>query len=327
MSAFPHHYTLYGLTVSSNRPIAGLLPAGPEQTSNAITVDFAGEIQPRPATPPFMKGGFETLWHLDDQRWLVEYSAPEKSYVWTALHEPGSIVVRWNDDAILDDIAPILQGSAISATLHLRGIPLLHASILAVGDFAIAVMGAPGAGKSTTAAAFVAAGYALVSDDIGALDLTGPGVQVHSGYPRMRLYSDSANAAGLDVDALQKVFRDDLLDDKFFIELPQTSFRSGRLPLRAIYILQPRAGDAHEPAIGGFDGLAAVPELMKNLYSLRFLDRGRFEKALENCMRIAIAVPVRTVQAAHDLSKLRLLVQSIAADAHIASIDVRESQT
>ena len=315
MSAFPHHYALYGLDVHSNRAIAGLCRARAEQPSNVITLDFAGEVEAGPAAAPFLTSGFETLWHLDEQRWLVQYSAPEKGYVWTALHEPGAIVVRWNDDAILDDVAPILQGSAISATLHLRGIPLLHACILAIDDFAVAVIGAPGAGKSTTAAAFVAAGYALVSDDIGALDVAGPDVRVHSGYPRMRLYSDSARAAGFDDAALQRVFHEPLLGDKSFVELPPEAFRHGPLPLRAVYVLQPRKSGSHETTIAAVNGRASVPVLMENIYSVRFLDRRRLQNAFANCTRIASAAAVRTVRAADDLGALSALVEAIAADA------------
>ncbi|HYH09220.1 MAG TPA: hypothetical protein VEK11_19395 [Thermoanaerobaculia bacterium] len=309
MSAFPHHYAVYGVTLRANRPIAGLLP-GPEDA--AVTIDFAGPLAERPVSAPFFVSGVETLWHLDEERWLIEYSAPERGYVWTALHEPGRIEVRWNHDAILDDIAPILQGSCLSATLHLRAIPLLHASILAVDDVAIAIMGAPGAGKSTTAAAFVAAGYPLVSDDVGALDLSGPAMRVHSGYPRMRLYADSARAAGFEASALPRVFHEELLGDKRFVELPPTAFREGPLPLRAIYMLQPRS---RQTAITALDARVSVPALMQNVYSLRFLDRKRLQDALVNCTRIVSATAIRTLRAADDLAALPALVEAIAGDA------------
>lgn len=315
MSAFPHHYALYGLTLHSSRPIAGLSLAREGPSADVVTIDFAGDLVDRPAAEPFMTAGFETLWHLDDERWLIEYSAPEKGYVWTALHEPGAIVVRWNHDAILDDIAPILQGSAISATLHLRGVPLLHACVLAIDDFAIAVTGAPGAGKSTTAAAFVAAGHRLVSDDVAALDLAEGCVRVESGYPRMRMYADSARAAGFDEHALTRVFHEKLLGDKRFLDLPPRAFREGPLPLRAIYMLQPRHPGSRETTIAALDVRAAVPALLANLYSVRFLDRRRLQKALENCARIASAVAIRQVHAADDLGALSALADAIAADA------------
>jgi hypothetical protein len=316
MSRFPHQYALYGQTVHSNREIAGLRPARSGQSPNdVVTIDFAGALEESPAAAPFLVAGFETLWHLDDEHWLVRYDAPEKGYVWSALHGPGGIVVRWNDDAILQDIAPILQGSAFSATLHLRGIPLLHASVLAIDDFAVAVMGTPGAGKSTTAAAFVAAGYQLVSDDVGALDLSAPGVRVHSGYPRMRLYADSARAAGFDESALQRVFREPLLGDKSFIELPPSSFREGPLPLRAVYMLQPRSAASRQTTITAVHGAGSLPLLMSNTYSVRFLDPRRLQKAFAHCSRIASATAIRSVQAADDLDALPALVDAIVTDA------------
>ncbi len=315
MSAFAHCYTLYGVSVRSNRAIAGLSQARPDPSSNVVTVDFAGEIGELPAAAPFLTNGMETLWHLDGERWLVQYSAPARGYVWTALHEPDAIVVRWNHDAILDDIDPILQGSAISPTLHLRGIPLLHACIVAIDDFAIAIMGAPGAGKSTTAAAFVAAGYGLVSDDIGALEFAGSTVRVHSGYPRMRLYSDSARAAGFTDAALQSVFHERLLGYKSYVELSPSAFREGPLPLRGIFMLQPRKTGSDETTITAVDSRAPVPMLMDNIYSVRFLDRRRLQKAFASCTKIASAAAIRTVRAADDLGSLSALVEAIAADA------------
>ncbi len=45
--------------------------------------------------------------------------------------------------------------------LHLRGMLVLHASAIGVGDQAVVFMGDKGAGKSTTAAAMIAAGHPL----------------------------------------------------------------------------------------------------------------------------------------------------------------------
>ena len=56
-----------------------------------------------------------------------------------------------------------------AAWLRLRGVPALHASAVAVGGAALAVVGSAGAGKSTTAAARAARGHAVVADDVLAL--------------------------------------------------------------------------------------------------------------------------------------------------------------
>jgi hypothetical protein len=309
-----HRYTLYGVTLQSNRPLPGLAPPRTDDAARPITVEFAGALMPVPAFAPFCTSGFETLWHLDARRWLLQYRHERLNYTWSALYDADTIVLRWNDDAILDDIPPVLQGPAVAAALHLRGIPLLHACVLAIDDFAVALMGAPGAGKSTTAAAFVAAGHALVSDDLGALDLNGS-VRVQSGYPRLRLFADSARAAGFDETKLQRAFNEESLGDKYYVDLDGPAFRGGSSALRCIYILQPRRKGGRETTITALEARASIPLLMQNLYSVRFLDKPRLQNALRDCAHIAANVAVRTVQAADDLSALPSLVTTIAADA------------
>ena len=53
----------------------------------------------------------------------------------------------WPEDYTLEDASTYLIGSVIAFALRLRGIVCLHASAIAVGGQAIALMGAPGAVK------------------------------------------------------------------------------------------------------------------------------------------------------------------------------------
>jgi dephospho-CoA kinase len=52
----------------------------------------------------------------------------------------------------------------------LRGVVCLHASAVAIGDEAIALLGPAGSGKSTTAAAFAERGYSVLAEDVVTLD-------------------------------------------------------------------------------------------------------------------------------------------------------------
>lgn len=59
-----------------------------------------------------------------------------------------------------------LLGPVLALWLHLKGDLVLHASAVAWSDGAYALIGAKGAGKSTTAAALLAQGGRLVTDDL-----------------------------------------------------------------------------------------------------------------------------------------------------------------
>jgi hypothetical protein len=317
MKTHPHEYGLYGLTLRSNRALDGLVPSRGDAPE--IVIDFAGRTDSAFADDgePFWQNGFETLWHRDDGSWLLRYVDDRDGGFWSVAFsgDASRLTVRWTADAMLDDIPSVLQGPGLAAALHLRGVPLLHASVLAVGGGAIALMGTPGAGKSTTAAAFVARGHALLSDDLAALALDDDAVRVQPGYPRLRLYADSARAAGFAADSLPRVFAAAILGDKRFVALSSDdgTFCAEPRPLRAIYLLQPRRAGGGEPRIRAVPPRNALPLLLQNVYSSRFLDAARRVLTLRACARVADAVPLYTVEAGDDLAALPRLVDALAA--------------
>jgi hypothetical protein len=87
-----------------------------------------------------------------------------------------------------------LLGPVIARLLHLRGMLVLHASAVDVGGRGAVFLGAKGAGKSTTVAAFVGAGHRLLTDDVLAIrfsDAEEPCIV--PGFPQLKLSEDAAN--------------------------------------------------------------------------------------------------------------------------------------
>jgi len=315
MSEFCHEYALYGLTIRSTRPLSGMAPS--RGGEDIVQVDFAGRVLQDSDADPFWTNGFETLWHLDDDLWVLRYQvASMEGHRWTLRYDGGErVTVRWDSDALLEDIPAVLQGPGIAAALHLRNVPLLHAGVVAVEGGAILILGAPGAGKSTTAAALVRAGCPLVSDDLAAMSIEDGGVFVHAGFPRLRLFADSARAAGWNPDALARAFVSPALGDKRFVDVANGAFSPHPLPVRAIYVLSPRRPGGGAPLITGIDRAAAWPLLAQNVYSLRFLDPVRRFRAVRDCTTIAARLPLRRVEAGDDLAALPRLVEAITTDA------------
>ena len=58
----------------------------------------------------------------------------------------------------MERVTAVVVGSVMGCALRLQGIPCLHSSVIAVDNRAIAIIGAKGAGKSTTAAALAQRG-------------------------------------------------------------------------------------------------------------------------------------------------------------------------
>jgi hypothetical protein len=315
--SFPWEYAVYGLTLQSNRPLPGFAPARGD--APRVTVDFAGEPAGAETTAPFSCNGFETLWHRTDGSWLLRYDDDRDGAFWTVeLDAAGTrLSIRWSKDSLLEDIPAVLTGPGLAAALHLRGVPMLHASVLALDDGAIALIGASGAGKSTTAAAFVARGYGLMSDDLAALAIGAASVRVHAGCPRLRAFAESAHAAGFSADALPRVFAEASLGPKRYVALSVAdgTFQPHAAPLRAVYYLRPRGAANRAPVIEPLPVRDALPVLLQNLHSTRFLGPDRRVPLIRAIAGLAAILPVRAVQASDDLAALPQLVAAIAADA------------
>lgn len=67
-------------------------------------------------------------------------------------------------------VGPLAGASILSVVLALRGRTAMHASCVAIGSKAVAIIGLSGAGKSTLSAALCSGGAALVSDDLLCID-------------------------------------------------------------------------------------------------------------------------------------------------------------
>lgn len=81
-----------------------------------------------------------------------------------------------------------LLGPVMALLLHRRGLLVLHGSAVRIGGKAQVFLGDKGAGKSTTAAALIAGGFPLVSDDVIAIErLPSGALGVRPGYPAMKL--------------------------------------------------------------------------------------------------------------------------------------------
>src|SRR5215469_301127 len=118
-------YSAFGLTLTSDRPVPGLLPAAPGP-GPPVHVQFGAT----PASSP--PAGAGRLW----------YPLPDQA--------GAEVRARWAAASTFEDAVTYLLGPVLGFVLRLRGRTCLHASAVAVGGQAIALAGSSGAGKSTT---------------------------------------------------------------------------------------------------------------------------------------------------------------------------------
>ena len=184
-------YSAFGLAIASDLflPELRALPLAGEPDLVIRRVD-TGRAFPEPDAAGTFRFGDDACFLLYPQIGAFRIAAPSLIEV-----EPRPGV----DPGL---IAFPLLGPVMALLLQMRGAFLLHGSALAApeGGSAFAFLGDKGAGKSTTAAAFLRAGYSLLTDDIIAIEGLAQGSgRIAPAFPQVKL-APAASAALADAD-------------------------------------------------------------------------------------------------------------------------------
>jgi hypothetical protein len=263
--------------------------------------DIANEDSPNLRAGLLPGGEYFGLFYRDGARFAVERKGRE---VWA----------DWPDNYTLEDACTYLLGPVMGFVLRLRGVTSLHASAVVVGDFAVALAGCPGAGKSTTAAAFARCGFPVLADDVVALGDRDGHIFVEPGYPRLNLWLDSVIALLGSDEASPRITP---TWNKRYMPLGENGhrFASEALPLGAIYILGTREPGLTEPVLEDLAGGEAVTTLVANTYVNYLLDRDMRGQEFDVLSRLVARIAIRRIRLSADPSALPNVCQTLAADA------------
>lgn len=206
-------------------------------------------------------------------------------------------------------VALPLLGSVMATLLQRRGLLVLHASAASVNGQGIGLLGDKGAGKSTTAGAIVAAGHALLSDDVVALDFS-DGIKIIPAYSQLKLWEAAADGIGL--AGLERQERLHPSIDKSQFNLTH-GFCNEAVPLANLYVL--RRGE--NAAILPLAPQAGLEALMRFSYMGRFGQAGfggsigaYFRRSAE----LANAGRVRILQVPNGVENIPHAIAAIEAD-------------
>ena len=315
-------YSVYGLRLSSNLPIPGLIATPhPEDVDVQVTLG---------SLPPWLSPASEAakVWSVGPN--LDEHGRPTR-VVWQlrggeyfryrysdgtefVLDRGGTEVwASWADDLTPEDTATYLLGPILGFLLRLRGHICLHAGAVVVGESVVALLGPAGAGKSTTAAGFADLGFPVASDDVLVLIDRGERFLVQPAYPRIRLWPSSVDALYGGADCLPRLTP---TWDKRYLDLTGEgySFQSEPLPLAGIYLLGERRKDARAPFVEQVSAGASMLALVGNSYANYMLDREMRSREFEVLGRLLTHVPLRRVTPHADIKRLPELCRLILED-------------
>ena len=327
-------YCLFGLRIRSNRVIPGFVPvsqAEPVDVSVSLG-DFPGQVDR--AIPPVHEAFFVSpdigengeptsrVWRVsEDQYFRVLYADGTDCVV----DRTGTrIWISWPERYSILDIVPYLQGQLLGLVQRLRGVICLHASSILIGENAIAVTGPAGAGKSSTAAAFLRLGYTVLADDVTSIFEEEGRFMVRPAHPRIWLCPDMVEALFGSNDALPLLAPS---WDKRYLDLNVAGpgLPAEPKPLAAIYVLSERASEPDRPRVTTGAPRDILLKLVSNTYVNHLLDSEMRSKEFQTLSRIQRSVPVRIVHPHEDASRISELCDTIRAD--VAQYNTARSDT
>lgn len=308
---------MYGLTLASNRELFALRPARSgsvpdvtvrfNDTPSWCPADF-GDAAIRYRTPPGqhpldnlvvceLPHGFIFTYSDGTTFWLT----PDGREIWS----------RWPEPATLADTETYFLGPVLGFALRLRDVLCLHASAVVVDGLAVALVGGSMAGKSTTAGAFAAAGYTVISDDLVAVRDTDARPMVAPAYPYLKVWAESEAILFRGATRLPQLTP---TWDKLALALDDHgySFAESSVPLGAIVMLGARDSADARPRVTRTSAAAALLTIVPETYAGYLLDAPMRRVEFLQLGALLAHVPAFSAEPSDDPARLPLLVSRIA---------------
>jgi hypothetical protein len=272
MTPAPSFYSAFALTIVSDLPLTDLPPG-----SGIPDVRISLAPVPDPSPP--------------SESWTIIATPTEvRGFAPTA----GAFRVRGGREIVLQPIEGaderalrlVVVGPLLGVLLAQRGAFVLHASTVAIGGRAVAFFGPSGRGKSTLTAALTQAGHPLIADDMTVIETAGDRPVVQPGFPRFKLWPDSASALDHDVENLPLIHPD---RTKRSLQVP-ASFQAAPLPLARCYLLEDGEAESTEE----LSAVDTIFSLIRYTYQAQWLhDTGSSGANLLQCGALARSGIVR----------------------------------
>jgi len=223
------------------------------------------------------------------------------------------IWIWWPDPYTVADVVPYLQGQLLGFVQRLRGVTCLHASAILIGERAVVVTGPRGAGKSSTAAAFLQLGFPVLADDVVPLFEDAGRFMVRPAHSRLWLCPDMVETLYGSSNALPRFAPS---WEKRYLDMNAAGPRQPSEPkqLGAVYILDDRADKPERPLVTNAGRHDAMIELLSNTYINHLLDPEMRAREFALLGRLHQNVPLRMVHPHADASRIPQLCQVILDD-------------
>jgi hypothetical protein len=201
----------------------------------------------------------------------------------------------------------LVLGLAMGLILEQRGTITFHASAVDLGRESVAFAGPKRAGKSTTAAAFHAAGYSVITDDLLPVSLENGRAYSIRGFPHLKLNPQSASLFGE-----KKFKKSHIIDPKSSKKLysPEGSSINYKMPLRTLYILDRQEG-IEKCKSEKLNGVNSLKYIINSIYSFQ-MKKEVSQVVAERCMKLAKNVEVKLLKRPNSMGNPKKIVKLVS---------------
>ncbi|UBM59002.1 serine kinase [Marinilongibacter aquaticus] len=242
------NYKAFGQTVSSDLDFSDMLCPSDESPDIKIVSGLVDERTDWDKSKVFRKG-LQAEVASNAQDCFVHWPGLLRAQI----KEGNQIVYTHLGDSI-HTLKLFLLSEIIGISLLQKGLYLLHGSAVFIKDRAHVFVGEPGAGKSTTAAAFWQAGFPILTDDLVALHFEEKQIQVFPGFPQFKIWKNTVEGLKIDESILRPSFEG---QEKFLVSQHFETFPNTPIPLAGIHMLN------HEKT-AQIDRIQASTEMLKH---------------------------------------------------------------
>ena len=206
-----------------------------------------------------------------------------------------------------------LLGQTLSFAMLRRGIEQLHATTVVVDGRAVAFLGNPGYGKSSLGAAFLDAGYSVLTDDMLVLERDRDHFYGHPGPPRIKMFPAMArrvlrgNISGRRMNHATR---------KLIIRLAGKQLADQKVPLRAIYVLNrpSTTRKSTRVAIRRMPDRKALLKVLTNSFNTVDVEPGRVRRQFTFAAELCRHVPIRRLSYPRKVRLMSQVRDAILAD-------------
>lgn len=172
----------------------------------------------------------------------------------------------------------------------------------------MAFLGAPGCGKSTTAALFRSRGYPLVADDVIAVSFDEHNVPfIDPAFPLIKIWPEAAAALGENVSAAPRVTPS--IEKR--VQQIDGRFSRAAVELKRIYVL----AEGERTEVQALEPQPAFMELVRHTFVIHLVGpTGTTAAHFQQCSLLATSIPVRLLKRRLALDSLGEIAERVEED-------------